>query len=310
MRMTDKNKFLFIPALAAMGVIYSALFPVNQMSVANGLPYIGYAFWFNLLATMVLFAVAAYRKELPRLTWPHLRAYILLGIVAVAVPVPLITFLAPKLPVGIITLLMVLVPLLTYVMSYLLRIEKFRLSGVIGLLLGLSGILFVLIPEAGLPAPEMVGWTLLALIAPLCFALSNALVNVLRPPGTPSLMMAAGMSAGATVLLAPVMMASGHAFVFPTATLSNNLPVLYAAAITSTTIVAWFTLVRITGPVFFSQFNYFIVLGGFGWGYLLNDERHSFYVWIATALAFAGLAIFTRGAKGREAPEETTAAAD
>ena len=192
MKVTDRNKFLFIPVLAVMGVIYSALFPVNQMSVEAGLPYIGYAFWFNLLATLVLFAFAAYRRELPRLTWPHLRAYVLLGIVAVAVPVPLLTFLADKVPVGIITLLMVLVPLITYVLSYFLRIEKFRASGVIGLLLGLAGLLFVLVPEAGLPAPEMVGWTLLALVAPLCFALSNAFVTILRPPGTPSLMMGAG----------------------------------------------------------------------------------------------------------------------
>lgn len=310
MKMTDKNKFLFIPVLAVMGVIYSALFPVNQMSVEAGLPYIGYAFWFNLLATLVLLACAAYRRELPRLTWPHLRAYVLLGIVAVAVPVPLLTFLSDKVPVGIITLLMVLVPLLTYVMSYFLRIEKFRLTGVIGLLLGLGGMLFVLIPKTGLPAPEMVGWTLLALVAPLCFALSNAFVTILRPPGTPSLMMGAGMSAGATMLLAPVMVLSGHAFVFPTETLASNLPILYATAITSTTIVAWFVLVRITGPVFFSQFNYFIVLGGFGWGYVLYDERHSFWVWIATALAFAGLAIFTRGAKGQEAQGQAPAVAE
>ena len=151
---------------------------------------------------------------------------------------------------------------------------------------------------------------LLALVAPLCFALSNAFVTILRPPGTPSLMMGAGMSAGATILLAPVMVLSGHAFVFPTETLASNLPILYATAITSATIVAWFTLVRITGPVFFSQFNYFIVLGGFGWGYFLYDERHSFWVWVATALAFAGLAIFTRGAKGQEVQEQAPAVAE
>ncbi|HIM45788.1 MAG TPA: hypothetical protein EYM34_05930 [Alphaproteobacteria bacterium] len=115
------------------------------------------------------------------------------------------------------------------------------------------------------------------------------------------------MSASATILLAPVMVLSGHAFVFPTETLASNLPILYATAITSATIVAWFTLVRITGPVFFSQFNYFIVLGGFGWGYFLYDERHSFWVWVATALAFAGLAIFTRGAKGQEVQEQAPA---
>ena len=93
-----------------------------------------------------------------------------LGTIGVALPVPLLTFLAPKLPVGIITLLLVLVPLLTYVMSYFLRIEKFRISGMIGVLLGLGGMLFVLVPQTGLPTPDMVGWVLLALVGPLCFA--------------------------------------------------------------------------------------------------------------------------------------------
>ena len=301
-----KNKFLFVPILAVLGVIYSALFPVNQMSSEIGLPFLGYVFWFNLLATLVLFIVSAYRQELPRLTWPHIRAYLLLGLVTVAIPVPLCTFLSDKLPIGIITLLLVLVPLLTYVMSYFLRIEKFRLSGLIGLLLGLGGLLFVLIPKTGLPEPEMLVWTLVALIAPLCFALCNIFATTLRPPGTPSLMMATGMSGGATVLLAPVMVASGHAFVFPTNMFDSNLPILYATAITVVDLVAWFAVVRITGPVFFSQLNYFIVIGGFGWGYLINDQRHSLYVWVATAFTFAGLAIFTRGAKNYETYTKVT----
>ena len=224
MQLTDKNKFFFIPVLAVMGVTYSALFPVNQMSIEAGLPYIGYVFWFTLLATLVLLAVSAFKRELPRLTWPHLRAYLILGVIGVALPVPLLTFLSPKVPVGIITLLMVLVPLLTYAMSYFLRIEKFRVSGVFGLLLGLAGLLFVLVPDTGLPTPDMVGWVLLALIGPLCFASCNAFVIILRPPGTPALMMATGMSAGATVLLAPVMIASGHTVTFPTAALVADLP--------------------------------------------------------------------------------------
>ena len=175
-------------------------------------------------------------------------------------------------------------------------------------LAGLGGMLLVLIPKASLPEPDMWIWVLLALIGPLCFAMCNALVIVLRPPGAPSMTMAAGMSAGATLMLAPVMVTSGHGMTIPTTDFAGNLIILYAAAITATTTVAWFFLVRIVGPVFFSQFNYFIVLGGFGWGYLLDDERHSLWVWIATAMTFVGLAIFTRGAKGHETAKTTTPA--
>lgn len=289
-------KLIYIPALAAVGVIYSGLFPVNKMSAEAGLPYIGYVFWFSLFATIVLAIPAALRRELPTLSWPHVRAYAALGGLGIAIPVPLLTFVAPKLPVGIITLMLILVPLLTYVFSYLVRIERFRVSGVIGVLFGLAGMLLVLVPDVSLPEREMVGWTLLALVAPVCFAMTNTLAVYLRPPAAPALAMATGMSACTTLLLVPIMLATGHAYLFPGPTVDGMLAVLYAAGINAVTMVCWFVLVRIIGAVYFSQFNYFIVLGGFGWGILLFDEQHSLYVWVAAGLTFIGLAIFSRGA--------------
>ena len=289
-------RLVYIPALAALGVIYGALFPVNRMSAEAGLPHIGYVFWFSLIATIGLAIPAALRGELPRITGPHLRAYAALGGLGVAVPVPLLTFVAPKLPVGIITLLLILVPLITYLLSYLAGIERLRVSGIVGVLFGLAGMLLVLVPEVSLPSREMAGWVLLALVAPVCFATTNTLAVYLRPPASPALAMATGMSACATVMLAPVMLGAGHAYLFPGPSAAGMAVVLYAAAITAVTMVGWFVLVRIIGAVYFSQFNYFIVLSGFGWGALLYDEHHSVYVWAATGLTFIGLAVFTRGA--------------
>lgn len=290
------SNLIYIPALAALGVIYSALFPVNKMSAESGTPYIGYVFWFSLFATLAMLAVGAMRRELPKFTFRHLRAYFAFGALGVAIPVPLLTFVAPKLPVGIITLLLILVPLITYFLSYLLGIERIRITGIIGILLGLAGMLLVLIPDVGLPSRDMVGWVLLALVAPVCFASVNAFAAYFRPPDAPSLMMATGMFGSTTILLLPVMLGTGQAYLFPGPTLAGNLAVLYAAAINASVTTAFFALVRIIGGVFFSQFNYFIVLSGFGWGFLLYGEHHSIYVWIATALTFLGLAVFTRGA--------------
>jgi drug/metabolite transporter (DMT)-like permease len=290
------SNLIYIPALAACGVTYSALFPVNKMSAESGTPHIGYVFWFSLFATLAMLVVGAIRRELPKFTYPYLRAYVAFGALGVAIPVPLLTFVAPKLPVGIITLLLILVPLITYFLSYLLGIERIRATGIIGISLGLAGMLLVLIPDVSLPSRDMVGWVLLALIAPVCFASVNAFAAYFRPPDAPSLTMAIGMSGSATILLVPVMLGTGQAYLFPGPAPAGNLAVLYAAAISASVTTAFFALVRIIGGVYFSQFNYFIVLSGFGWGFLLYGERHSIYVWIATALTFLGLAVFTRGA--------------
>jgi len=290
------SRHMFMPAIAVLGVVYSSIFPVNRMSAESGDPYIGYVFWFSLIASAALLGACALRRQMPPITLPHVRAYAILGIVGVALPVPLLTYVAPKVPVGIITLELALVPLLTYLISWLLRIERLRASGVVGLMFGLAGMLLVLVPDVGLPDPDMVGWAALALVAPLCFACANAFATVFRPPAASSLVMAAGLTTCATIMLAPVIVASGHAYVFPGPVVEGNLAVLAAAAITAVCTICWFAIVRRVGPVYFSQFNYFIVLGGFGWGMVLYGERHSWLVWVAVALAFAGLAVFNFGA--------------
>ena len=205
---------MFMPAIAVLGVVYSSIFPVNRMSAESGDPYIGYVFWFSLIASAALLGACALRRQMPPITLPHVRAYAILGIVGVALPVPLLTYVAPKVPVGIITLELALVPLLTYLISWLLRIERLRASGVVGLMFGLAGMLLVLVPDVGLPDPDMVGWAALALVAPLCFACANAFATVFRPPAASSLVMAAGLTTCATIMLAPVILASGPAYVF------------------------------------------------------------------------------------------------
>ena len=290
------SRHIYMPAIAVLCMIYSAIFPVNKMSAESGDPYIGYVFWFSLVASIALLAVSLVRRQLPPFTFAHVRAYAILGVAGVALPVPLLTFIAPKVPVGIITLELALVPLLTYVISWLLRIEKFRASGVIGLLFGFAGMLLVLVPDVSLPDPDMVGWAVLALVAPLCFGCANAFAAYFRPPEAPSMVMATGMSISSTVMLAPVIVIAGHAYVFPGPSFDGNMAVLAAAAITAICTGAWFALVRAVGPVYFSQFNYFIVLGGFAWGAVLYGESHNWPVWVAVALTFVGLGVFNHGA--------------
>lgn len=285
-----------MPAIALLGVLYSGMFPVNRVSAESGDPYIGYVFWFSLVSSIVLLFVGFLKRQLPTFSIAHIRAYAILGIVGVALPVPLLTYVAPKVPVGILTLELALVPLLTYLISWFLRIERLRITGVLALLLGLTGIIIVLAPGVSLPNTEMVIWAAVALIAPLCFACANAFAAYFRPPESPALAMAAGMSILSTLMLAPVILITGQAYIYPGPAFMGNMAVLAAAAITAICTASWFVIVRRVGPVYFSQFNYFIVLGGFGWGTLLYHEHYSWLVWLAVGLTFSGLAIFSHGA--------------
>ena len=122
-------QLIYIPALVAVGLLYSGVFPVNKMSADADLPYVGYVFWLSLIGFAATGIPAVIRRELPKLSWPSLRAYLVLGALGVAIPAPLLVYVAAKVPVGIVTLLMILVPLLTYALARTDKLpyqERFR----------------------------------------------------------------------------------------------------------------------------------------------------------------------------------------
>ena len=65
-------------------------------------------------------------------------------------------------------------------------------------------------------------------------------------------------------------------------------------AIRRATAVATRILLRIAGPVYFSQVAYLVTLFGVGFGMLVFGERHPGSAWLALLMIFAGLALVNR----------------
>jgi drug/metabolite transporter (DMT)-like permease len=84
-------------------------------------------------------------------------------------------------------------------------------------------------------------------------------------------------------------------------------PVGVAAAISAYVYAMFFVIVRMTGPTFFSQLNYFAVLAGTGWSMALLGERPSVYLFVAMALMLAG--VFVAGYRAKAAAAADTPAA-
>jgi drug/metabolite transporter (DMT)-like permease len=276
----------------ATGVIYPLVFSLTKLATDAGTPPLGFVFWHLAFATIALSVVALTRREWPAFSLAHLRSYAVIGVLGIAGPISLLAFLSPKLPAGLVTLVVVLSPLLTYVVAIIVRLDRLRGLSLAGIACGLGGVLLVTVPELSLPTPDMVGWLLLAFLAPASFALTNISASLLRPPAASSVAMATGVLLVTTVIMALVALVAGDAYALP-----GPGPALWAAlgtaAINAAFYVAFFEIVRMAGPVFFAQFNYPVVIAGFGWGALLFGERHSAYIWGGAALMLAGLALHT-----------------
>ncbi len=249
--------------------------------------------------------VSAARGKLPRFSLVHLRSYVGTGALAIAIPIPLLTYVAPNLPAGVVTLVIILSPPLTYVFATLLGMEKPHWLRIVGTLLGLGGVLIVILPKTSLPSPDMAGWVVLALGAPLCFAMTNVFAARFRPPESLSVTLASGLLLAAAVLLVPVMLGTGQLYLFPGPSFEADLALLLVTLVNALHYFLFLDIIRLAGPVFFAQFNYLAVIAGIGWGLAIVGERHSIYVWGALAVMLLGLTLVNYGgrmARGASAP--------
>ncbi len=283
--------------LFTIGAVYPLIFTMNKIAVDAGTPPVAFTFWQTLGAAVVLLIIAAWRRALPRLTVQHLKAYFVLGLFGIAAPIALITWLAPKLPTGILSMVVILSPPITYLIALTLRLERVRALSLIGVACGLGGILLMVVPDFSLSEPGMVGWFLLALLAPASFALTNNLAALIDPPETPVVTFASGIVSAAAIMLAPVMIGLGEVYLVPGPETVADLAILGAAGVTITMYITFLIIVRAAGPVFFSQFNYVVVVAGLGWGILFFGESHSVYAWAAAALMLLGVALLIQAAR-------------
>jgi drug/metabolite transporter (DMT)-like permease len=280
--------------LVGAAIVYGAIFSVNKMAAAAGTPPLAQGFWQSLGGGLLLLIILALKGRKLALGRRHLLSYLVIGALAVGVPMSLLTYAAPHLPGGLQTIVLALSPPLTYFLGMLARIERFRVLGLLGLAFGFAGVL-VIIVGLGLEesAPDAWRWFALSLIAPLLFACSNLAAALLRPPLSSSLSMAAGMLVGSSAMLIPIMAIAGQASV-PTG--AGVIAALIAASINAVFFVLFFEIIRLAGPTFFAQFNYLAVLAGVGWSIAIFGEGLSIYFFVAMLLMFAGVSLSARGA--------------
>jgi len=279
------------------GAIAPLRFVLNKFAVEGDVPAFAFAFWPMLFAGTLLLIIALARGERMSFERTHIRAYALIGIFVLGIPMGVLTFLADRLPQGLISMVVILAPTTTYLFAILLRVDRLRWLSSTGLVLGIGGILVIMLPDISLPNQSMAWWLLLALLAPVSLGLGNVMTTVTRPPSMPSTVLGAGMMLSAAVFLVPAMAVSGQFYLFEGSAQNVNWNFLYATLLNAVFYTLFLELIRISGPVFFSQINYVAVASGFGWGMALFDERYSLYVWGGTVLMALSVLLLTLGAR-------------
>ena len=296
-----RGRALIVPTLMLLfgGIAYGGMFSANKIVAGVDFPVFAYTFWMALFAGLTLLLVGAVTGTMPPISRAHVMQYLRLAVLAVMLPVLATAFAAHALPAGVITLVLTLVPGVTYLMSFALRMERFEAMSLAGLGLGAGGVLLIVLPEQSLPEAGAWVWMLVALVAAVAAAGSNVVAAAYRPPKTHSLALACGILLAAAVVMLPVMLIADGPYLFTDAGWPGIAGMAWAAAIHCVTFYCFQEVTRRAGAVFFAQFNYLVVAAGIFWALILFDETLSIWVWAALACMVVGIWLVNTGARRR-----------
>lgn len=287
--------------LLVLGTLWGVTPAISKMAFTLGAVPLGFVFRAASVAALALFLAGALRRRILPLDRKALRFHLGSGFIGFAVP-NLIGFLALRhVPAGLFALVIPAAPLITFLLTTVLGLERPTARRFGGVVIALAGTLLALSPGAALPAGGALGWALACLAVPVCYALSNVFSVRFRPAGADPLALACGTAAGAVFWFALASLLPGEPWGTLALFRTPNVSDAFAAAqglLTAVAYAIYFRLLTRHGGVFASQVGYVLVVTGLGWGALIFGEVPGLLVVPATVLIFAGLALVTSGAPG------------
>ena len=275
--------------LLALGTIRGGATSLAKYVSMHGVPAMGYAFWQCGVAALVLLGACALRGVRLPLDRAHLKHFLVCGAIGSALPNSLFFLVLGHIPAGSMAVILTTIPLVTYALALLVRAERADGRRALGIGVGLLGAALVVLPGGAMPDPSLTPWLLLALGCPTLYATNAVYAGRHRLRGTHPMALAGGTMAAAAVFILPLVLITGSFHpLWRDASLADLLVVAHGG-IAALAYSLFFLILRLSGPVFYSQASYVIAVTGIGWGMLVFDERHAPAFWLAVLLVFAGV---------------------
>ncbi|MGB0631163.1 MAG: DMT family transporter [Alphaproteobacteria bacterium] len=278
--------------LFLIGALWGGFFALIKIAVTGGVQPVSYLFWFTLLSAIWLFAAATLRGLRPRYARGHWPYYLRLGLVRFTMANMILYTVQGKLPVGLMAVIMSFVPIFTYSISLIIRIEKFFWLRTVGIFLGVAGALLIVVPKSSLPDPSLAVWVLIGFGAPLLHAIAYVtLSEKSRPANVDSLTLSSGTLFAAALFALPLALALGEFQFLGWPPSPGETALLAHSVLAAINFYAIFELIRIAGPTYMTQANFLSVGFGVVFGLVLFGESHSLLVWTAIGLMLIGVAL-------------------
>ena len=165
--MSLHNAVLWV-ALLVIGLAWGSTQLFSKLIVNGGHHPVGISFTGTVLGLLLLVAFLAARGQRLPLSRRHLIFYAICGLTGTALPHILGFTAMQELPIGVMSIVIALVPIMTYLGALLLRMERVSSLRMLGLLCGTASVMMLVLPEASLPRADQAIWIILPVLMSLC----------------------------------------------------------------------------------------------------------------------------------------------
>ncbi len=277
--------------LVVLGIGWGSTQPLGKIAASTGHGPFALIFWQLAICTLVLGGITLARGRGLRRDRRALVFYLVVALVGTLIPNFTFYTSVARLPAGIMSILISTVPLMAFPMSLLLGIDQFEGKRMVGLLLGLTGVALIALPQSSLPDPAMVAYLPLAMVGPLFYAGEGTFVSRYGMAGMDPVQAMFGASLVGLILCLPLVLATGQ-WMDPLAGFGRAEQALVLSSVLHAMLYATYVgLAARAGAVFATQTSYVVTAAGLCWSILLLGERFSQWVWLALAVMLVGLSL-------------------
>ena len=300
-KIVNRNLIL-IAALVLIAAVWALTFPLTKIAVLGGYRNLGIIFWSSTISVVVLGVVVALRGLVVPLHPAALLRYGFVALFGTVLPSAASYTAAEHLPAGVISVCMSMIPLLALPLAICLGLDRATPGRILGLVLGLSGVLMITLPDASLPGAALAGYVLLAMLAVLCYALESVGLGRLGRAGLDPIQLLLGASIIAAIVTLPIALVAGT-FIVPVLPVSKaEVAVVLSGLANTAAYVGFVWIIGSGGAVFASQVAYLVTGFGVLWSMILLGESYSIWIWCAVTVILAGVFLTQPHPKSKTAP--------
>lgn len=289
--MTRRDALFYTAMLVLFGAGWGFTMPMTKLAVSEGYQHFGLIFWQMAIGTVTMTLLAVVRRTRLPLGWAQIRVYIIIALIGSLLPNTASYQAAVHLPSGILSILLSMIPIWAFPIALLLALDRFEWRRLLGLLVGLSSVLLLVLPSTDLTLALPILWVFVALISGLFYAFEGNFVAKWGTAGLDPLQVLWGASIVGTILSLPVALGSGQ-WIDPRPPYGIPDYAQMAGSVIHVLVYSGYVwLVGRAGPVFAVQISYLVTLFGVFWAYLLLGESYPPLVWASLALMLFGMVL-------------------